>query len=87
MRSSVTKRVLLVVCLIFSGTLLSVAQVQPATAPADTSKGQIVIVDHIGNFIEDKEGFETVKWLYNGLQLRIDSTNIYADSAVIFGED
>lgn len=80
-------RVFLVMGLLFSGTMLSVAQVQPAATPADTSKGQFIIIDHIGNFIEDKEGFEKVKWLYNGLQLRIDSTNIYADSAVIFGED
>ncbi|HJW28526.1 MAG TPA: OstA-like protein, partial [Saprospiraceae bacterium] len=43
--------------------------------------------DHFGKLIEDLQGAEDVKWISKGLQLRIDSTNIYADSAVIYGED
>jgi len=53
----------------------------------DTSKKDIIIIDHWGKLIEDLQGKEHVKWISNGLQLRIDSTNIYADSAVIFNED
>ncbi|HUR31699.1 MAG TPA: OstA-like protein, partial [Saprospiraceae bacterium] len=53
----------------------------------DTSSGDVILIDHFGKLIEDSEGRETVKWISEGLQLRIDSTNIYADSAVIFGED
>lgn len=53
----------------------------------DTTPQNLIRIDHFGKLIEDKEGFETVKWISNGLQLRIDSTNIYADSAVVFGED
>jgi len=53
----------------------------------DTSKKSIIIIDHWGKLIEDLQGQEHVKWISNGLQLRIDSTNIYADSAVIFNED
>ena len=47
----------------------------------------MILIDHFGKLIEDKEGIEPVKWISQGLQLRIDSTYIYADSAVIFGED
>ncbi len=57
---------------------------QPAS---DTSARQVIIIDHFGKLIEDREGIESVKWISQGLQLRIDSTNIYADSAVIFAED
>ncbi len=53
----------------------------------DTSRGDVIIIDHFGKLIEDREGLETVKWISRGLQLRIDSTFIYADSAVIFGEE
>ncbi len=53
----------------------------------DTSKHGIILIDHFGKLIEDIRGAEHVKWISNGLQLRIDSTNIYADSAVIFNED
>ncbi len=74
-------------CLVFFGTLLSIAQVKPAINPADTSKAQFIKIDHYGKFIEDTEGIESVKWISQGLQMRIDSTNIYADSAVIFGEN
>jgi len=57
---------------------------QPAS---DTSARQVIIIDHFGKLIEDREGIESVKWISQGLQLRIDSTNIYADSAVIFAEE
>jgi len=87
MRSSFTLRGLLVMCLFLSGSMLSIAQIRPAPVPVDTSKTQFIIIDHFGKLIEDKEGIETVKWISQGLQLRLDSTNIYADSAVIFGED
>ncbi len=46
-----------------------------------------ILIDHFGKLIEDKQGSETIKWISKGLQLRIDSTNIYADSAVIYNED
>ena len=52
----------------------------------DTTGG-VIIIDHFGKLIEDKQGIETIKWISRGLQLRIDSTFIYADSAVIYGED
>ncbi|MGB4850523.1 MAG: OstA-like protein [Saprospiraceae bacterium] len=53
----------------------------------DTSAKKLIIIDHYGNILGDQTGIEEVKWISNGLQLRIDSTNIYADSAVIFGEN
>lgn len=66
--------------------LCSWSQVQ--APPTDTTgKGGVILIDHFGKLIEDIQGIETVKWISKGLQLRIDSTNIYADSAVIFGED
>jgi len=67
--------------------LLGFGQVKPRPAATDTSKAKFIIIDHFGKLIEDKEGLETIKWISQGLQLRIDSTYIYADSAVIFGED
>ncbi|HEX5111230.1 MAG TPA: OstA-like protein [Saprospiraceae bacterium] len=54
---------------------------------ADTSKNSIIIIDHFGKLIEDLQGKDHVKWISKGLQLRIDSTNIYADSAVIFNDN
>ena len=76
---------LIVICLFIpllwcSGTLTGYAQ-------ADTSKGDVIIIDYFGKLIEDKQGLETVKWISNELQLRIDSTFIYADSAVIYEEE
>lgn len=65
--------------------LLVLGQVKPSPAASDTAKAKFIIIDHFGKLIEDKEGIETVKWISQGLQLRIDSTYIYADSAVIFG--
>lgn len=53
----------------------------------DTSSKKLIIIDHVGKLIENTEGVESVKWLSKGLQLRIDSTNIYADSAVMFAEN
>lgn len=53
----------------------------------DTSKGGKVIVDLFGKLIEDVQGRERVQWISQGLQLRIDSTFIYGDSAVIFNQD
>lgn len=52
----------------------------------DTTGG-LILIDHFGKLIEDKQGIESIKWISQGLQLRIDSTFIYADSAVIYGED
>ena len=66
---------------------ISFSQVQqPGTQP-DTTKNRIILIDYIGKYIEDTEGPETVKWISQEVQFRIDSTYIYADSAVIFGED
>lgn len=62
------------------------AQVKPVPAAPDTSGPGFVIIDHFGKLIEDKQGIESVKWISQGLQLRVDSTYIYADSAVIFGD-
>jgi lipopolysaccharide export system protein LptA len=70
--------------------LLPFAGLSQATASGgdtDTTREKFIIIDHFGKLVEDMEGVEPVKWISNGLQLRIDSTNIYADSAVIFGED
>ncbi|MBP6681463.1 MAG: hypothetical protein KA166_09735, partial [Saprospiraceae bacterium] len=66
---------------------MSISQVRPQTSSQDTTKNKMILIDHFGKLIEDKEGIEPVKWISQGLQLRIDSTYIYADSAVIFGED
>ncbi len=61
-------------------------QIRPL--PPDTSsRGGVIKIDHFGKLIEDREGIEPIKWISQGLQLRIDSTAIYADSAVIFAED
>lgn len=57
------------------------------TQPIDTSKGGRITIDYVGNLIEDLQGVEKVKWISNGFQLRIDSTNIYGDSAVIINDD
>jgi lipopolysaccharide export system protein LptA len=67
--------------------MLSNGQVKSTPLKADTTAPQFIIIDHVGNMIENTEGIEPVKWLSKGLQLRKDSTYIYADSAVIFGED
>ena len=65
--------------------LLISAQSQPVSR--DTLSDDVIIIDHVGKLIEDLQGLETIKWLSKGLQLRIDSTNIYADSAVIFNDE
>ncbi|MGJ0491956.1 OstA-like protein, partial [Methylobacter sp.] len=64
--------------------MIIIAQTGPVQ---DTSQKKIIIIDHFGNLVEDRRGIESVKWISQGLQLRIDSTNIYADSAVIYGEN
>ncbi len=72
-------------CLLIWLPLMVIAQSQqPAT---DTTAKPDILIDQIGKMIEDKGGVEDVKWLSHGLQLRIDSTNIYADSAVIFADN
>ena len=53
----------------------------------DTTPDNIILIDHFGKLIEDREGVEPIKWISKGLQLRIGNSFIYADSAVIFGED
>lgn len=55
-------------------------------AVQDTSKDKFIKIDYVGKMLQDIHG-EDVKWLSQGLQLRIDSTNIYADSAVIYGDE
>ena len=65
---------------------LSFSQVNKSKATQDTS-ARFIIIDHFGKLIEDKQGVIPVKWISQGLQLRIDSTNIYADSAVIYGDN
>lgn len=47
----------------------------------------LIIIDHFGKFLEDRQGIDVIKWISQGLQLRLDSTYIYADSAVIWNED
>jgi lipopolysaccharide export system protein LptA len=66
--------------------LIVFSQVKPAPQK-DTSSNNIILIDDVRKLIQDNEGVETVKWLSQGFQLRIDSTNIYGDSAVIYGED
>lgn len=65
--------------------LLAIGQTRHAVQ--DTSDDNIILIDHFGKLIEDREGPESVKWISQGLQLRVDSTFIYADSAVIYAED
>lgn len=74
----------LALCLFLITFTLS-AQIRQTNA--DTTDGDVIIIDHFGKLIEDRAGSESIKWISQGLQLRIDSTNIYADSAVIYAED
>jgi lipopolysaccharide export system protein LptA len=67
--------------------LLISAVVSGQQTRKDTTSGGFIIIDHFGKLIEDVQGRERVKWISSGLQLRIDSTYIYGDSAVIFNED
>lgn len=60
---------------------------QSKTPVSDSSSKKLIIIDYFGKLIEDRQGIESVKWISQGLQLRIDSTNIYADSAVIFADE
>ncbi|MBK9984528.1 MAG: hypothetical protein IPP15_19545 [Saprospiraceae bacterium] len=75
----------LVINLLFWVPMIVMAQSRQPVP--DTSAKKLIIIDHFGKLIEDREGIESVKWISEGLQLRIDSTNIYADSAVIFAEN
>ena len=74
----------LITGILFWPLILMAQSKQP---PIDTTPGQLIKIDHFGKMIEDREGAESVKWISQELQLRIDSTNIYADSAVIFAEE
>src|SRR5687768_2950373 len=80
----IIKKILFFVCVVVLPGFI-VAQTKQVVN--DTSSKGLILIDHFGRLIEDKEGLETVKWISQGLQLRIDSTFIYADSAVIYGED
>lgn len=71
---------------IFLLPFAGMSQTSPSGTERDTAAEKFIIIDHFGKLIEDTEGVESVKWISKGLQLRIDSTNIYADSAVIFGD-
>ena len=73
-------------CFLFFPLFLS-AQVNQQQPAQDTGAAKFIIIDHFGKLIEDKQGMESIKWISQGLQLRIDSTYIYADSAVIYGGD
>lgn len=72
---------------IFSILGSSTLEGQTRPVPPDTSRGDVIIIDHFGKLIEDREGVDIIKWISQGLQLRIDSAFIYADSAIIFNED
>lgn len=61
------------------------AQINQPKTQRDTTSPDFIKIDHIGKHIEDKQGVEAIQWLSQGVQLRLDSTYIYADSAVIFG--
>ena len=60
---------------------------QSERTKTDTSRREYFLIDHMGRLIEDSEGPIPIKWISGGMQLRIDSTYIYADSSVIFGEE
>ena len=79
-----TRNWLLWLCLLPTGLL---GQQDLAGSQQDTSAPEFIIIDHFGKLIEDKQGIESIKWISQGLQLRLDSTYIYADSAVIFGDE
>ncbi|MEP6647517.1 MAG: OstA-like protein, partial [Saprospiraceae bacterium] len=71
--------------LIFLLPVLAIGQAKSVSQ--DSSGKKLIIIDFAGNVVEDNAGPERVQWISKGLQLRIDSTNIYADSAVIFAEN
>src|SRR5690606_9383959 len=66
------------------GSRLS-AQVRPV--PEEKEQTAFLLIDHFGKLIEDRDGIETFKWISKGLQLRLDSTFIYGDSALIANDD
>lgn len=61
------------------------AQVRPV--PVEKRQAAFILIDHFGRLVEDRGGLETFKYISNGLQLRLDSTFIYGDSALIANED
>ncbi len=70
--------------------LLPMAGFTQSTASSeesDTTKDKKILIDHVGKLIKDEEGIEPIQYISNGLQLRIDSTYIYADSAVVYAQD
>ncbi len=75
------------ITLVFLFPLLGSSQIRTSGIKKDTTKAKFILIDHFGKLVEDLEGIEPVKWISKGLELRIDSTFIYADSAVIFGKD
>lgn len=54
---------------------------------ADDTSDNDILIDHIGTYVEDHQGIESIKWMSNNVQLRIDSTYIYTDSAVVYGKE
>lgn len=88
MKPGVVRRAFVSCLMVLISTYLA-GQVKPTMpSPAnDAGDTTSIIIDHFGKLIEDKEGIEAIKWISQGLQLRVDSTFIYADSAVIFGEN
>lgn len=88
MKPGVVRKAFVSCLMVLISTYLT-GQVKPAMpSPAkDAGDTTSIIIDHFGKLIEDKEGIEAIKWISQGLQLRVDSTFIYADSAVIFGEN
>ncbi|MEO5905274.1 MAG: OstA-like protein, partial [Saprospiraceae bacterium] len=80
---SIDLRVAIVVaCMLVS----SITFGQVKSTVKDTSDKDVILIDHFGKLIEDREGIESVKWISKELQLRVDSTFIYADSAVIYAD-
>ena len=82
-RSAFRERLMLLALLAMASQLS--AQVRPV--PAEKEQTAYIIIDHFGKLIEDRDGIETFKWISKGLQLRLDSTFIYGDSALIANED
>lgn len=71
----------------FAGNLSAQKPVPPQSSNQKQDTTSIIIIDHFGKFLEDRQGIDVIKWISQGLQLRLDSTYIYADSAVIWNEE
>lgn len=76
----------IIILLLLPALLPTGLKAQSERTKTDTSRREFFLIDHMGRLIEDSEGAIPIKWISGGMQLRIDSTYIYADSAVIFGE-